>query len=383
MAGIFFLSSALFLGWSLGANDAANVFGSAVGSRMLRFRTATVIAAVFIIAGAGISGGGTSSTLDRLGGINQLAGAFTVSLCAGMTVFAMVRAMVPVSSSQAIIGAIVGWDLFAHVRVNPGELAEIVSTWVVSPLLAGVFAAVIYKLIKAVLNRMPIHLLKLDFMTRAGFIIIGAFGSYSLGANNVANVVGVFVSVSPFRTITGGCCTLSSADQLFILGGIAIAAGVVSYSIRVMKTVGSGIVKLSPLGALVVVLAVSLVLFIFSSQSLSGMLRSAGLPSLPLVPVSSSQAVIGAIIGIALLRGGRGVDFRLLGRIAAGWIATPVIAGMLTFISLFVFQNVFNMKVVSLDGPDAQKSELISRYYPESAAPQAHLLWLQYRSGIS
>lgn len=38
-----FLSSGIFLGWSLGANDAANVFGAAVGSRMVRFKTAALI----------------------------------------------------------------------------------------------------------------------------------------------------------------------------------------------------------------------------------------------------------------------------------------------------------------------------------------------------
>ena len=48
MGMIFFLSSGLFLGWSLGANDAANVFGSAVGSKMVRFKTAAIISSIFI-----------------------------------------------------------------------------------------------------------------------------------------------------------------------------------------------------------------------------------------------------------------------------------------------------------------------------------------------
>jgi hypothetical protein len=52
VAFLVFLSSGLFLGWSLGANDAANVFGTAVGSRMVRFPTAVVISAVFVLLGA-------------------------------------------------------------------------------------------------------------------------------------------------------------------------------------------------------------------------------------------------------------------------------------------------------------------------------------------
>ena len=57
VAVLFFLTSGLFLGWSLGANDAANVFGTAVGSRMIRFTTAAVICSVFVVLGAVLGGG--------------------------------------------------------------------------------------------------------------------------------------------------------------------------------------------------------------------------------------------------------------------------------------------------------------------------------------
>ena len=53
---LIFLSSGLLLGWSLGANDGANIFGTAVGTRMLRFKTAAIIAGVFVIIGAVVSG---------------------------------------------------------------------------------------------------------------------------------------------------------------------------------------------------------------------------------------------------------------------------------------------------------------------------------------
>ena len=69
---LIFLSSGLFLGWSLGANDAANVFGSAVGTRMVRFKTAALICGIFVILGAVIGGGGTSHTLGVLGSVNAI-----------------------------------------------------------------------------------------------------------------------------------------------------------------------------------------------------------------------------------------------------------------------------------------------------------------------
>ena len=68
IAIIIFLFGGLFLGWSLGANDAANVFGTAVGTRMIRFKTAAIVCSIFvIILGAIISGAGTTETLGKLG----------------------------------------------------------------------------------------------------------------------------------------------------------------------------------------------------------------------------------------------------------------------------------------------------------------------------
>ena len=86
---IFFLSSGLFLGWSLGANDAANIFGTAVGTRMIKFKTAALICSVFVILGAVVSGAGASHTLGKLGAVNELAGAFIVALAAALTVLWM------------------------------------------------------------------------------------------------------------------------------------------------------------------------------------------------------------------------------------------------------------------------------------------------------
>ena len=45
---LVYLSSGLFLGWSLGANDAANIFGTAVGTKMVKFRTAAIISSIFV-----------------------------------------------------------------------------------------------------------------------------------------------------------------------------------------------------------------------------------------------------------------------------------------------------------------------------------------------
>ena len=342
----FFLISGVFLGWSLGANHAANVFGTAVASKMVRFKTAATLCSIFVILGAVGGGAGTTATLGKLGAVNAMAGAFMVTLAAGLSVYWMTKLKLPVSTSQAIIGSILGWNLFAGASTDVSSLTRIISSWGAAIVLTALLAAILYLLFRAVLMRLRIHLLALDAYTRAGLIIVGAFGAYSLGANNIANVMGVFVPVTPFRDIVvAGMFTLTGVQQLFLLGGIAIAVGVFTYSKKVIQTVGNDLLKLSPLAAFVVVLAESIVLFLFSSKGLESWLLAHGLPAIPLVPISSSQAVIGGIIGIGIVRKGRDIRYRVLGDIALGWLATPLLAGVITFFGLFVLQNVFNLQV--------------------------------------
>ena len=340
------LSSGLFLGWTLGANDAANVFGTAVGTKMIKFRTAAWIAAIFLILGAVIEGSGASDTLGTLGSINTLPGAFTVALAAAITVAFMTKLKLPVSTSQAIVGAIIGWNMFSGSLTDITSLTKIVISWILCPVLSAFIAIVLYKFFKFFLAKAKIHLLDLDAYTRIGLIIVGAFGSYSLGANNIANVMGVFTFSSPFHDINVyNLFTITGTQILFLIGGIAIAVGIFTYSHKVIKTVGKSLFRLSPVTAFIVVLSQSIVLYFFASNEIRNIFISIGLPKYPLVPVSSSQAVIGAIIGIAIAKGGRNIQFNILGRISSGWITTPVIAGIISFVALFFVQNVFDQHV--------------------------------------
>jgi len=354
---ILFISSGLFLGWTLGANDAANVFGSAVGSRMLSFTRAAVIASVFVILGAVVQGSGASDTLGRLGSVNAIGGAFTVALAAGVTVYFMTKAGLPVSTTQAIVGAIVGWSFFTDNTIDTRSLVQIVTTWISGPVLGALFAYALYHLVRITRKRIKIHLLQYESYIRTGLMIVGAFGAFSLGANNIANVMGVFVPSIPLGDASFGLFTLTGAQQLFFLGGIAIAAGILTYSKKVMETVGGNLLELTSEAAFVVVLAQALVLFIFSSSSLSGLMVRIGLPAIPLVPVSSTQVVVGSVIGIGFYKGVRNINLKVLGSIASGWITTPVSAGLLSFMLLFFVKNLFGIDVGHSVRPSAGVTE--------------------------
>jgi DNA-directed RNA polymerase specialized sigma24 family protein len=195
------------------------------------------------------------------------------------------------------------------------------------------------------LRKSKIHVIKLDSHIRYALISVGAFGAYSLGANNIANVMGVFVNSAPDLLLDFGIFTLDGVQLLFLIGGLSIAVGIFTYGEKVMNTVGNGILSLTPEAAIVVVLSQAMVLFVFSSTWLSESMVYLGLPGIPLVPVSSTQVVVGSVLGIGLVKGAREIKLKTLGEIAMGWITTPVAAGLLTYFALFFVQNVFKLQV--------------------------------------
>lgn len=341
-----YLLSGLFLGWSLGANDTGNIFGAAVETRMLKFKRAALIASIFITLGALLEGGGPSGTLGRLGSVDALGGAFTVALAAAITITVIVRIGIPVSTSQTIVGAIIGWNYFSGRLTDFRSLLTIASSWVVAFVLSGAIAALLFYLIRPRINKTHMHLLEQDVWVRHALVVVGAFGAYSLGANNIANVVGVFVPVSPFKDLSiGGLFVIDSVQQLYLLGALSIVAGIYTYSHKVMRTVGKDLFHLSPVTALIALMAEAIVLFLFASRGLYNFLLSMGLPTIPLVPVSSTQVIVGAVVGIGLVKGGKNIRYNILGRISLAWLAAPLIAFCISYVALFIIQNVFEQKV--------------------------------------
>ncbi len=342
----FYLLSGLFLGWNLGANDAGNIFGTATSTKVLKYTTAVVISSIFVLLGAMISGYGATHTIGELGDVNAIAGSFTVSLSAALTVFLLMKKGLVVSVSQSIIGAIVGWNIFTSSPTDIKSLAEIISSWILNPVLAGVFSFAAYYVLIRILKKTRLHLLETDQHLKRLTILVIAFGAYSLGANNISKVVGVFMSSSPFTDIRiTETIVITGMYQLFFTGALSIVIGIITYSNRTTETVGKRIFKLTPLSSISVIFGASLVLFLFSSTMIEKALNSVGLPSFPLVPVSITQAIVGGVMGIGFAKSGRYLNFKILGKIGLGWIITPLASAVICLIFLFIAQNVFNREV--------------------------------------
>ncbi len=358
-----FLISGLFIGWSMGANDTGNIFGAAVSTRMIKFRQAALIAAIFYFLGAVLEGSGPSGTLGRLGSVDALGGAFTVALAAALAILVIVRMGIPVSISQTIVGALIGWNYFSGRLTNFNSLLTIASSWVTAFVVSAGIAALLFYIVRGWINNSKRHLLEQDMIIRYALIVFGAVGAYFLGANTIANAVGVFVPVTPFRDLAlGPFLSITGVQQLYIIGALAVVLGIYTYSHRVMGTVGKDIFQLSPATALVALLTETIVLFLFSSRALHDLLVLMGLPPIPLVPISSTQVIVGAVLGIGLAKGGKNIRYNVLGKVTLAWIAAPAMAFLFSFVTLFITQNVFELEAYhpltySVDKPAVKEIE--------------------------
>ena len=304
--------SGLFLGWALGSNDASNVFGTAVASKMIKFRTAAILGSIFVVAGAVIGGQEGIETYRELSPLTPNL-AFIVGLGAGATVTLMSFLKLPVSTSQAVVGALVIIGVLES-NLNTSSLVKVVICWVGTPVGAALITIVLYYVVGKILNFLSPSPFAYDRWLRWGLVAAGSYGAYALGANNVANVTGPFTGpgmLTPF--------------QATLFGSLAIAVGIVTYSKKVMMTVGKNLVSLDAYTAFIAILAEAITVHIYAIIG---------------VPVSTSQAIVGAVLGIGILKGVQTINTRVAWKILFGWIGTPAISAGLVYLLYLIMKQV-------------------------------------------
>lgn len=155
-----------FQAWNIGANDVANALGTSVGSKALTFKKAIIIAAIFEFLGAVLVGSHVSDTLrkgivDPAGFEGQpevlALGMLAALMAAGVWLFIATLMALPVSTSHAIVGAVVGVGLVAlgPSAVHWPMMGQIAVSWVVSPLMGGIAAFTIFMLLRRYIFNSP------------------------------------------------------------------------------------------------------------------------------------------------------------------------------------------------------------------------------------
>lgn len=299
--------AALFVGLSIGANDAGNAIGTVVGSEVLSFRKAAYIVVVFALIGGLLSGSGVSKTVgdgiipSKVMQENKVA-VFTALLSAGLLVFAITLLGIPISMTQTIIGAVLGIGFAVGVadQMNYPVILKILSLWIMSPIAAAVTAILIYRLfITPLLNHTS--LVEVDTLFKFLCIFSAVFMAYNFGANDVSNAVGL---VSSSGVVT-------SRYTAVVLLALALGFGVLLFSSRIVDTLGKRITPLSPASAFTSQISAALTVFFFV---LIG------------VPVSTTQAVVGGVVGVGLNKSTGAVNTKTLRNIILGWVCTPLLA---------------------------------------------------------
>jgi PiT family inorganic phosphate transporter len=304
------LISAIFLGSGLGANDTANIFGPAVTSGIIKYFYAVIITSIGVILGSMLEGSKTFAVIGNLFSMN-VEMAFFASAGAAISVIIFTYLKLPISTSQAIVGGILGVGILTGSKLELCNLIKIIICWVTTPVGGIIIGYTLYSIVIYIFKRVKYGIKTYTTIIRIGVIISGFLGAYSLGCNNVGNVTGIFVTSGMITPFMGT-----------LIGGLSITIGCIGFSKRVMITVGKRITNLDYMMALVAVIAEAITVYIYTQIG---------------VPVSTSQAIVGAIIGIGLTRGVKLINFKVIFNIVAGWIFTPIISILFTIILATIF----------------------------------------------
>ncbi|MCX6339010.1 MAG: inorganic phosphate transporter [Candidatus Aureabacteria bacterium] len=305
------LLGGLFLGWGIGANNSADIFGTAVATNSIRYKTAIILIAIFVALGAIVEGPKLYHSY-RFSTTITMTLAFVATMSAAVTICVCTYMSLPASASQAAVGGVMGIAIWANGMggADWGKLGVWGCCWVLSPLASACIAFMFMKFVGPLIQR---HIKNVEFLNsiyKIGFIIIGCYAAYTLGGNNVVVTTGPFYQAGLF----GDPSHYWPAVIAAAFGAVSISAGALTYARKVMRTVGHGITALDPFSALVVVLSHAIAIHLSTQFH---------------IPVSSAQATVGAVAGVGFSKGMRTVNSRMLATIFCGWVLTPAVSAFL------------------------------------------------------
>jgi len=308
----------------------------------------------------------------------------------------------PVSTTHSIVGAIVG---FGAVGVGVDAVAwnkvfQIVISWIASPILAGVISFILFRSLQNLIidtkhpfdnakKYVPYYMFLVGFIVSLVTIFKGlkhvgvsfdTFTSYSLsigvgllvaiigtflirdihldpdenkdfyyasmervfgvlmiitaaamafahGSNDVANAIGPLAAIYSVVE-SGGLIGAKSALPIWILlvGGAGIVIGLITYGHKVIATIGTGITQLTPSRGFAATLAAAATVVIASGTG---------------IPVSTTQVLVGAVLGVGLARGMAALDTRVINKIFLSWIVTLPAGAFMSILFFFTLKGVF------------------------------------------
>ena len=391
-----------YMAWNIGANDVANAMASSVGAKAITIRQAVFLAGILNIIGAVFVGSHVTDTI-RKGIVSTeimtdphiaLIGALSALLAASLWVSFATWKSLPVSTTHSIVGAMIGFGIMAggFNVINWGKLLAVVLSWIISPFFSIVIAFIVFKIIvRLILSKKNsfakalkwspffigitffVVVLSFLFKTPLGkklamgyqsevtvavlLSVLLGFGATALikltvtditsgaeeifkkiqvgtacyvalaqGANDVANAIGP-LAVIYFLVKTGNVgAKVPVPIFLLLFGGIGIACGIAMAGHRVMETMGEKITTLSNTRGFSVEFAAATTVLVASKMGL---------------PVSTTHAAVGGVLGVGLARGIEAVNFGIVYKIMVYWILTVPAAALTSMVIFKMLHFIF------------------------------------------
>ncbi|MGA0170951.1 MAG: inorganic phosphate transporter, partial [Pseudomonadales bacterium] len=380
-----------FMAWGVGANDVANAMGTSVGSRAITIKQAIIIAVIFEFSGAFLAGGEVTSTIRKgiidpeiLSASPELLvyGMIASLLAAGLWLLVATSFGWPVSTTHSIVGAIVGFAAIGISvdSVNWSKVSNIVASWVVSPLMAGVIAFVVYQSVRRfILNAaeplaaarrgVPVYIFMVAFiismvslvkglkhvgldlsfeqsliyaaLIASGITVVGAILISRLKVNaetsheeilsveRVFGVLMIFTACSMAfahgsNDVANAVGPLAAVNAVIESGGVVAQKAAMPTWLLFLGALGI-VIGLVTYGHRVIRTVGSTITELTPSSGFAAELAAAitvVVASGASLPVSTTHTLVGGVIGVGLAHGVTALNIRVVGTIFTSWIVT-------------------------------------------------------------
>lgn len=399
-----------FMAWGVGANDVANAMGTSVGSRAITIKQAIIIAVIFEFSGAFLAGGEVTSTIRKgiidpeiLSASPELLvyGMIASLLAAGLWLLVATSFGWPVSTTHSIVGAIVGFAAIGISvdSVNWSKVSNIVASWVVSPLMAGVIAFVVYQSVRRfILNAaeplaaarrgVPVYIFMVAFiicmvslvkglkhvgldlsfeqsliyaaLIASGITVVGAILISGLKVNaetsheeilsveRVFGVLMIFTACSMAfahgsNDVANAVGPLAAVNAVIESGGVVAQKAAMPTWLLFLGALGI-VIGLVTYGHRVIRTVGSTITELTPSSGFAAELAAAitvVVASGASLPVSTTHTLVGGVIGVGLAHGVTALNIRVVGTIFTSWIVTLPAGAILSITFFYVLKAVF------------------------------------------
>ncbi len=387
----------VYMAWNIGSNDVANSMASAVGAKAITLKQAIIIAGILNFLGAVFVGSHVTETI-RKGIVDPSSltdptivvyGAISALLAASFWVTFATWKELPVSTTHSVVGGLLGFGIVAGGIINWGKVGEITAAWIISPIFGCILAFTVFNILHyAIINSknsmrrcrmiaplfigLAFFIIALSFLFKTplgknlsisgvsavlhsgivgilamigGYFLISryyghtsdgirsvestfrwiqvftsCYVAFSQGANDVANAIGPVATIYMVSKTNTLSPSVEVPFFLLAIGGMGIALGVYTWGYKVIDTVGRKITELTNTRGFTIDFSAATTVLLASKMGL---------------PISTTHAVVGSVIGVGLARGLKAIDLGIIKNIILSWIVTLPAAALIT---IFIFK---------------------------------------------